>query len=131
MSIKIKCDRGCPCDHFYCRDPPVTTTTSTTTSTTSITTISATTTTNLTTTFKSTTTIWPSTKDNAVLLIALYYPTNGQPQSKSKIVSFNGFINDSFGLTFEEGVRTDWSCGATFKDTYWIFGGSSSNKRQV
>ena len=47
------------------------------------------------------------------------------------IISFDGQINDNFHFKYNEGTSSSYSCGVTYEDEFWIFGGVGESKRQV
>ena len=84
------------------------------------------TTTAIKTTTITTTTRSPSYSEKAVLVLSSRISEN-----VPIIISFDGDINEDFHFKYNEGTSSAYSCGATYEDKFWIFGGSGKSKRQV
>ena len=77
----------------------------------------------ITTTPDTTTALWPSTDEKAVLMLS--------SKNVPMIISFEGHIEKIYEFAYDEGLSAAYSCGATYKNVFWVFGGTDSNKRQV
>ena len=99
------CPNGCPCDDYVC---PTTTPSSTTT-------------TALTTTSTTTTTTTKTAATNTNVLILNTWRTSNVPV----MTNAAGFDDRDINFKFGDNTEVFHSCGLTFKNQHFVFGGSS------
>ena len=47
------------------------------------------------------------------------------------IISFDGQIINDFDFKYNRETSSSYSCGVTYENEFWIFGGADESKRQV
>ena len=96
------CPNGCPCPNFDCSDVPSTTTATTRVITTTV----------------GTTQTTPISERNTILLL-----NTKSPKNIPLMFNSTGFVDRNFLFLFDDHTSVYESCGLTFRNEFYIFGG--------
>ena len=104
------CPNGCPCDDYVCPSPSTTTALTSTTPT-----------------WETTTTTTTSNTDVLILLTNCRDWTDCGPV----VTNAAGLDDRNINFDFAENTEVAYSCGLTFRNQYFVFGGGSIGSSQI